>query len=63
MKISKIISLFVFVVLSGNFSKVLQAQNKFEITDGIQVNINGFDLEKPFTGGLNSPQFTEFDLN
>lgn len=63
MKISKIIALFVFAILFGYHSKSLQAQNKFEITDGIQVRMNGFDLEKPFTGGLNSPQFTEFDLN
>lgn len=63
MKISKIIALFVFAILFGYHSKGLQAQNKYEITDGIQVRMNGFDLEKPFTGGLNSPQFTEFDLN
>ncbi len=55
------ISLILLTILA-NINQ-LMAQNKFEITDGVQVNISGFDLEKPFTGGLNSPQFTEFDLN
>ncbi len=63
MKINKTIAILFTAILFGSIPQVLNAQNKYEITSGIQVNINGFDLEKPFTGGLNSPQFTEFDLN
>ncbi len=39
------------------------SQFQYEIKEGPLVKVSGFDLLHGFMGGLNSPQFTEMDLN
>ena len=45
------------------WSFISQAQFNYEIKEGPLVKVSGFDLLHGFMGGLNSPQFSEFDLN
>jgi hypothetical protein len=49
-------------ILFGLFLKA-ESQFTYEIKTGPLVKIDGFDLVNAFIGGLNSPQFTEFDLD
>ena len=39
------------------------SQIKYINTKGVPLNVNGFQLSEPFIGGLNSPQFSEIDIN
>lgn len=43
--------------------QVVHAQTKYAVSQGFPLSYNGKNLEKPFMGGLNSPQFSEIDLN
>lgn len=43
--------------------KTLFSQYAFEVKEGPLVRVSGFDLLHGFMGGLNSPQFSEMDLN
>ena len=54
---SAILSIWTLLTLS------LYSQYTYEIKEGPLVKVSGFDLQHGFMGGLNSPQFSEFDLN
>lgn len=58
---NKAIWLFIFLItaelcVSAQFSKI-------QITNGVPVKKGSSYYEKPFIGGLNSPQFSKMDLN
>ena len=48
-----------FICLSSN----VFSQFTYEVKEGPLVKVSGFDLQHGFMGGLNSPQFSECDLN
>lgn len=54
---SAILSIWTLLTLN------LYSQYTYEIKEGPLVKVSGFDLQHGFMGGLNSPQFSEFDLN
>lgn len=54
------IIIFLWFLTSFGF---LQAQKVFEVKTGPQIQVGEFELVNGFIGGLNSPQFTEFDLD
>ena len=54
-------NLFLLIIIFlGN---VLKSQIQYISTKGVPVKVDGFQLTDPFIGGLNSPQFSEIDIN
>jgi len=54
--------IWIFICFSF-FGKILFSQFAFEVKEGPLVRVSGRDLSHAFMGGLNSPQFSEADLN
>lgn len=54
-------SLVTFIL--GCLSTTVFSQFTYEVKEGPLVKISGFELQHGFMGGLNSPQFSECDLN
>ncbi len=56
--------ILLFLVLSWTtFGAVHSQFSKVQITNGVSVKKGSSYYEKPFIGGLNSPQFSKMDLN
>lgn len=53
---------FIFLLFSFSFS-TLQAQQFFNQGNSVPVISNGVLLTMPWVGGLNTPQFSEIDIN
>lgn len=52
-----------FISILVCFSSTVFSQFTYEVKEGPLVKVSGFDLQHGFMGGLNSPQFSECDLN